>query len=109
MVILVIQVRITPAKYDAEYAWLRSGEGVPAWQTEPKVKIGKESPTKNAWRIGRPSAMGLSLQIIGAAVLGLLAMNGDLITLLPLTALIGGEVIFISSLGHKGERSTGDH
>lgn len=53
--------------------------------------------------------MGLVLQGLGAVVLGVLAMDGHMITLLPLTALIGGEVIFISSLGHKGERSAGDH
>jgi hypothetical protein len=35
-------------------------------------------------------------------------MDGHLLTLLPLMALIGGEVIFISSLGHKGERTAGD-
>jgi hypothetical protein len=46
---------------------------------------------------------------MGAAVLGLLAFNGHLIMLMPLTALIGGEVIFISSLDHKGKRSAGDH
>ncbi len=102
-------MRITPAKYDAEYAWLRNGEGVPAWQTEPKVKARRESGMKGAWRIGRPSVMGLALQVLGAAVLGILAMDGRPLMLLPLMALMGGEVIFISSLGHRGERSAGDH
>ena len=51
---------------------------------------------------------GLALQGLGAVLLGLLAIDGQLLTLLPLAALISGEVIFISSLGHKGERSTGD-
>lgn len=101
-------MRITPAKYDAEYAWLRSGEGVPAWQSEPKVKVRNRSSGKVALNLGRPSVMGLALQALGAAVLGILAMDGHLLTLLPLMALIGGEVIFISSLDHKGERSAGD-
>ena len=102
-------MRITPAKYDAEYAWLRDREGVPAWQTEPKVKVRRELGIKDVPKIGRPSAMGLAIQGLGAVVLGILALDGHLLTLLPLMALIGGEVIFISSLDHKGERSAGDH
>lgn len=102
-------MRITPAKYDAEYAWLRNGEVTPVRRTEPKIKVRRQARVTDSWRIGRPTVMGLVLQGLGAVVLGVLAMDGHMITLLPLTALIGGEVIFISSLGHKGERSAGDH
>ena len=101
-------MRITPAKWDAEYAWLRNEEGVRAWQFEPKVKVRKEARKKILQGIGRPSMTGLVLQGLGAVLLGLLAFDGQLLTLLPLAAIISGEVIFISSLGHKVERSTGD-
>ena len=102
-------MRITPAKWDAEYEWLRHEEGVRALQAEPKVRIGKEYNWRTAIKFGRPTLVGMTLQVMGAAVLGFLALNGHPIMLLPLTALIGGEVIFISSLDHKGERSAGDH
>jgi hypothetical protein len=102
-------VRITPAKWDAEYEWLRHEEGVRALQTEPKIRIGKEFNWRAAIKVERPTLVGMALQVMGAAVLGLLAFNVHPIMLLPLTALIGGEVIFISSLDHKGKRSAGDH
>jgi len=57
----------------------------------------------------RPTALGVALQALGAVVLGILAIDGHLLSLLPLAVLVGGEVIFISSLEHKGERSAGDH
>jgi len=60
-------------------------------------------------KVGRPTVLGMALQILGAAMLGLLAMNGNSMMLLPLAAMIGGEVIFISSLDHRGKRSAGDH
>ncbi len=101
-------MRITPAKWDAEYAWLKSDGGVPAWQTEPKVKVRKEARSKSIWGMGRPSVVGLAMQALGAVLLGILALDGDLLSLLPLVALVGGEVIFISSWDHKGERSAGD-
>lgn len=101
-------MRITPAKWDAEYAWLRGDGGVSAWQTAPKVKVRKEARSKSTVGMGRPSAVGLALQALGAVLLGILALDGNLLTLLPLVALVGGEVIFISSWGHRGERSAGD-
>ena len=102
-------MRITPAKWDAEYEWLRNEREVRALQVEPKVRIGKESNWRTAIKFGRPTMVGMTLQVMGAAVLGLLALNGHLVMLLPLTALIAGEIVFISSLDHKGERSAGDH
>jgi len=102
-------VRITPAKWDAEYVWLRHEEGVRALQTEPKVRVRKGMNWTLARDAGRPIAFGIALQVLGAVVLGILAMDGQLLMLAPLAALFGGEVIFISSLGHRGERSAGDH
>ncbi|HQN76441.1 MAG TPA: hypothetical protein PLR51_01270 [Methanomassiliicoccales archaeon] len=102
-------MRITPAKWDAEYVWLRSGKGVVAWQAEPKIKVRGGAGGARAWRFDRFTATGLAMQTMAAVMLGLLAMDGHLLTLLPLMALIGGEVIFISSLDHKVERSAGDH
>lgn len=102
-------MRITPAKWDAEYAWLRSEEGIRALHAEPKVRVRKGMNWTFTRGSGRPTALGMALQVMGAVVLGLLAIDGHLVTLLPLAALIGGEVIFISSLDHRGERSAGDH
>lgn len=102
-------MRITPAKWDAEYEWLRHEEGVRALQAEPKVRIVKAPNWRAAIRVGRPAVVGMALQVLGMVLLGALAINGHPIMLLPLTALIGGEVIFISSLDHKGKRSAGDH
>ncbi|MHC1681164.1 MAG: hypothetical protein AB9860_07990 [Methanomassiliicoccales archaeon] len=65
--------------------------------------------SRMTWKVGRPTALGMSLQVLGAVILGILAIDGHLLTLLPLAALVGGEVIYISSLDHKGERSAGDH
>jgi len=102
-------VRITPAKWDAEYAWLRNEQGVRALQAEPKVRTGKGPRPSGAVKTGRPTVVGIALQVLGAVLLGALAINGHPIMLLPLTALIGGEVIFISSWEHKGKRSAGDN
>ncbi|MHC1708969.1 MAG: hypothetical protein AB9819_00980 [Methanomassiliicoccales archaeon] len=102
-------MRITPSKWDAEYAWLRNEEGIRALQADPKVRARKGVNWTFAIGSSRPTALGMALQALGAVVLGILAVDGHLLSLLPLAALIGGEVIFISSLEHKGERSAGDH
>jgi len=78
-------------------------------QAEPKVRVRKEMSWMAPRKVGRPTVLGMALQILGAAMLGLLAMNGNSMMLLPLAAMIGGEVIFISSLDHRGKRSAGDH
>jgi len=102
-------VRITPSKWDAEYTWLRNEEGVRAMLADPKVRVGKEVRSRLVGKVGRPTALGMAMQVLGAAVLGLLAIDMNPLTLLPLAVLVGGEVIFISSLKHMGERSAGDH
>ena len=102
-------MRITPSKWDAEYAWLRNEEGIRALQTEPKVRVRKGMNWAFTRESSRPTALGVALQALGAVVLGILAIDGHLLSLLPLAVLVGGEVIFISSLEHKGERSAGDH
>jgi hypothetical protein len=76
---------------------------------DPKVKVEKEVRSRSVWKVGRPTALGVALQVLGAVVLGILAVDGHLLSLLPLAVLVGGEVIFISSLEHKVERSAGDH
>jgi hypothetical protein len=76
---------------------------------DPKVKVQKDVRSRMIWKAGRPTALGMALQVLGAVVLGILAVDGQPLTLLPLAVLVGGEVIFISSLEHKGERSAGDH
>jgi len=78
-------------------------------RAEPKVRVRKGMNWTFTRGSSRPTVLGVALQVLGMAVLGLLAIDGHMVTLFPLAVLVGGEVIIISSLDHKGKRSAGDH
>lgn len=52
--------------------------------------------------------MGAVLQAFGVVLLSVLAAEGNFMILLPLGAVLMGELIFINSLGHVGKRSPGE-
>ena len=58
---------------------------------------------------GNGTIMGLALQVLGAFVLMFaLGVENGFLPLLSLGAVLFGEVIFISSLTHRGVRSRGE-
>jgi hypothetical protein len=125
MVILVICVRITPAKWDAEYSWLRDEGRKGSVGTSPLIVRRKERTKRERQvslgalvKIGHADngserkisiLMGIMLQAIGAvALLFVLGTGGGVVPFLSLGAVLSGEIIFISSLGHRGDRFRGE-
>jgi len=52
--------------------------------------------------------LGAVLQVFGVVLLSVLAAEGDTMILLPLGAVLIGELIFINSLDHVDKSSPGD-
>ena len=117
MVILVTIVRITPSKWDAEYCWLTDERCNRSIGTSPMLRVDGRKGHHERWSWGRLRrtllsrtqimerrgwwTLGLGLQACGAMVL--LAVGIDsFIPAISLGAVLGGEIIFISSLGHRG-------
>ncbi len=117
MVILVTLVRITPSKWDAEYSWLRDERCGRSVGMSPMVRETRRENHRDRWSwgrlrgalLGRPLFMerrgwwtlGLGLQACGAMVLLAVGIDSYL-PAISLGAVLGGEIIFISSLGHRG-------
>jgi hypothetical protein len=114
-------VRITPAKWDAEYTWLREGQ-VRSIGTSPLVTVpndlgnrgrqGSAEVTNTEDGIGlkathrNSSILGMTMQAIGAfMLLAILGLDGILLPLLSLAVVLSGEIIFISSITHGGNRN----
>jgi hypothetical protein len=105
MVIMVILVRITPAKWDPERSWLNHEDRAKVIGAGPKAKMTGCGFGSGLRKMGRPSKVGMALQMLGIVLLGMLALGGQALLLLPIVVILSGEIIYISSLDHVGERS----
>jgi len=119
MVILVILVRITPAKWDSEYSWLRNESlkdrsgTFSTRSASSKIEISRsKDATRNDDRSSftsegsehrKTTVFGLVLQIFGmVALLNVLRLDLDAFALISFGMLLTGEIIFIISLSHRG-------
>ncbi|MCX6651309.1 MAG: hypothetical protein NT131_06615 [Methanomassiliicoccales archaeon] len=115
-------MRITPAKWDAEYTWLRDEDHIRSIGTSPLITVPRnlgtrkhEEPRETAGVADRnglgtehrsSSILDMAMQVIGAfMLLTILGLNGMLLPLLSLGVVLSGEIIFISSLGHGSKRN----
>jgi len=112
-------VRITPAKWDSEYSWLRneslkdrSGTFSTRNVSSKTKKSGSVYATRNDGRSSvisegserrKTTLFGLALQIFGmVALLNVLRLDLDAFALISFGMLLIGEIIFIISLSHRG-------
>jgi len=117
MVILVILVRITPARYDTEYEWLReearnerlwnrhkSGPGTLSSIFRDRRTAHREQEIADyRVRLDGISRVGLVLQALGMVLLfTFLVSEWDLPTTFSFATVVAGEIIIINSLCHHG-------